>query len=287
MKQYYQLFIVFCILFSISSTVLPVAIFHGIGDSCYFPGMSNIASIFSENLGGVYAACIESGGGPFDWFTSIKHQSENACQKIKDDPNFQGDFSVVGLSQGALIARYIIEKCEMKGRVKRYISVGGPQMGVGSLPQCTGTFICDTVNKVIGMGVYTSLAQTLIGPAGYYKDAANYETYLNYSSFLADLNNEKQEKMSSHKERFTALEKVVLIKFSEDTMIIPRETAWFQFYNSELNLMDLQDSEFYIKDFIGVKTLNEQNKIEFVELKGNHLKFSHKDITTYMIPALN
>ena len=286
MKHLYHYICILSLIISIKSTSLPVAIFHGIGDSCIFPGMSRITNFFSNQLGGVYATCIETGGGPLDWFTSFNSQADKACEKIKADENFQGEFSVVGISQGSLIARYIIEKCQMKGTVKRYISIGGPQMGVGSLPQCTEGAICDTINKLIGYGVYTSIAQEIIGPAGYFKDITNYNTYLNFSSFLADLNNEKEKKNASYKQRFMALDRVVLIKFSRDTMIIPKETAWFQFYDQNKKVGELEDSDFYKNDYLGVRVLSEQRKIEFVELEGNHLNFSNDDITTYMIPAL-
>jgi palmitoyl-protein thioesterase len=282
----YLLFLVLLILNGAAKAAYPVAIFHGIGDSCLInPGMHEIVNYFAKGLD-VYAKCIETGGGPLDWLTSFNHQANKACNAIKEDKNFEGEFSVVGISQGSLLARYIIESCDMKGKVKRYVSIGGPQMGVGAFPQCTGGAFCNLVNKAVSSAVYFKLIQSVIGPAGYFKDPSNYQTYVNYSTFLADLNNEKEEKKNSHKDRFVNLEKVVLIKFSEDTMIIPRETAWFQFYDENRNVMKLEDTEFYQKDFIGLKQLNEENKIKFVELEGNHLNFDYEDIDKYMLPAL-
>ncbi len=266
----------------------PVAIFHGLGDSCLInPGMYSFSGKIGKPLG-VYAKCIETGGGPLDWITSFRHQAHKACENLKKDGNFDGDFSVIGLSQGSLIARYIIESCDMKGRVKRYISIGGPQMGVGSFPQCTGGAICKVVDKVVDTFVYFKLIQSVIGPAGYFKDINNYESYLQYSTFLSDLNNEKDEKNNEYKKRMEDLEKVVLIKFTEDTMIIPRETAWFEFYESGngKEVVPLEESRFYKEDYIGVRKLNEEGRINFVGVKGNHLQFSDDDITNYMIPAL-
>ena len=275
-----------CLNLNIILASLPVAVFHGIGDSCNLnPGMINFTNKFSKKLG-VYAKCIETGGGPLDWVTSFKSQAEKACNQIKTDENFQGDFSVVGLSQGALLARYIIQSCDMKGRVKRYVSIGGPQMGVGSFPQCTGGSFCNLVNKVVGSAVYFSLIQNHIGPAGYFKDISNYKSYVSYSSFLADLNNEKTEKNASYKERFSGLEKVLLIKFSEDTMIIPKETAWFQFYDETRQVKDITESEFYKEDFIGFRKLSEDNKIVLDTIEGNHLQFSDEDIDETIIPVL-
>lgn len=41
---------------------VPTAIFHGLGDSCYYPGMWEFTSEISE-LTGAYATCIEIGWG--------------------------------------------------------------------------------------------------------------------------------------------------------------------------------------------------------------------------------
>jgi len=41
---------------------VPTAIFHGFGDECNFPGMSDFASLIGEKTGS-YAACVEIGSG--------------------------------------------------------------------------------------------------------------------------------------------------------------------------------------------------------------------------------
>jgi len=264
----------------------PVAIFHGIGDSCSNPHLDELAKYLSRNINGVYSKCIETGGAADDWFTSFVSQAEKGCQQIANDPNFQGDFSIVGISQGALLGRYIIQTCQMKGRVKRYVSIGGPHMGVGKFPRCDNGIFCYLVNKLVYSAIYTSYVQNHIGPAGYFKNIHNYHKFLEASSFLAELNNEKLEKNEEYKQRFTLLEKVVLIKFSKDTMILPKETAWFQFYDENNVVIDLSASEFYQSDFIGLRKLNEEQKIHFVELQGNHLHFNYDDVDSFMLPAL-
>ena len=75
----------------------------------------------------------------------------------------------------------------------------------------------------------------MIGPAGYYRDVNHLDSYRMKSSFLAELNNEKVNKNQVLKDRMLGLEKMLLIMFTKDTMILPKETAWFQSYfdNSE------------------------------------------------------
>jgi hypothetical protein len=58
--------------------------------------------------------------------------------------------------------------------------------------------------------------------------------YKSSSVFLPALNNENAQGIVENKfaalkkERFSDLNKVMLIKFEDDTMIYPKETAWFQ-----------------------------------------------------------
>lgn len=40
--------------------------------------------------------------------------------------NFHGEFALLGISQGALIARSVLQKCETKGKIRKYMSLGGP-----------------------------------------------------------------------------------------------------------------------------------------------------------------
>jgi palmitoyl-protein thioesterase len=283
--NYIMKFLIIAIVISCVFGSYPVAVFHGIGDSCSNSGMNHITSYFSKSLGGVYSKCIETGGGILDFTTSFTSQSKLACDQIKNDPNFKGDFSVVGISQGSLIARYIIQACDMQGRVKRYVSIGGPQMGVAKLPHCESGIICNFINSITNKLVYSSYIQNFVGPAGYFKDVHNYQDYLKYSSFLADLNNENKINVD-YKKRFQNLEKIALIKFTEDTMIIPGQTAWFQFFNEKEEVIDFKETDLYKNDYIGFKSLVEQSKVNFVALEGNHLAFDYDDLKEHAIPIL-
>jgi palmitoyl-protein thioesterase len=278
--------ILFLALSAIAFSMHPVAVFHGINDSCD-SWMGNLTKFISDQLNGVYTRCIESSPGLYSVFTPIKRQAEIACEIIKQDPNFQSEFNILAVSQGSLIGRYIIEACAIKGTVKRYIAIGGPQMGVSKAPHCLGErMYCNIVNGTIDFFVYNYLVQHLIGPAGYFRIPTSYDAYINYSDFLADLNNEKVEKNQNYKDRILQLEKVLLVKFNLDTMVIPKESAWFGYYDSEYNVVDLKDTEFYIKDYLGIRELVERGSVGFIEFPGEHVKFNNKDVVYHMIPLL-
>ncbi|KRX08015.1 hypothetical protein PPERSA_06193 [Pseudocohnilembus persalinus] len=106
------------------------------GDGCDSNGMKGFMSYLQNSLGQqVYIKCIESGEFLQGLYTTLNYQSEKACQIINEDENFKGKtISVLGLSKGGLIARYITQKCEFGGKVARYVSVGTPQLGVARIP---------------------------------------------------------------------------------------------------------------------------------------------------------
>ena len=195
----------------------------------------------------------------------------------------------MGLSQGALLARYIVESCPIQGKVRNWASIGGPNMGVADIPNCFGhNFICEMINGIARSLVYTSFIQNMVGPAGYFHDPWHNSEYLKGSVFLPHINNEEydDETQVARKERFSALNGALLMMFTEDSMVYPKESEWFQQLDQDGNVMPLEESDFYKNDNIGVKTLNEAGKIQFVSVVGDHLQFSQEDISNTIVPFL-
>merc|ERR1712176_57123 len=123
-------------LLAASATAVPTAIFHGMGDACIYGGMRNFTKEIKEQTGD-YAACVEVGNGTLTSFLeSFEKQAESACASIQNDSNFQvPEINVMGLSQGALLARYIATSCDLgTTKVRNLGSIGGPNMGVEDIP---------------------------------------------------------------------------------------------------------------------------------------------------------
>ena len=94
---------------------------HGVGDECNKSTVVTLIQILSQSLN-VHAECIGSVDGLASWFTPMKTQLATACANLKSNPNFAGkDIDIVGLSQGNLIARGIIQSCDFGGSVKRFL----------------------------------------------------------------------------------------------------------------------------------------------------------------------
>jgi palmitoyl-protein thioesterase len=265
--------------------------FHGFGDMCLNPGIKNIDKIISEGTGAP-VHCIETGLPSFgEVFANFESVAKKACEKVAAHPDFQGEFNVIGLSQGGLLARYMTEECDMKGKVRNMLTIGGPHMGVDAVPHCFHGIFCDALNFVIKKLVYIPIAQNMVSPAGYFRDIANFASYQRNSVFLPALNNEEVESgdmAKLRKERFSNLNAVMLIKFDKDTMIYPKETAWFQQLDDSNTgtVLPLNSTDFYNMDKIGLKTLTEAGKVDYHSLPGDHLRFTTDDVKNTMIPFL-
>lgn len=160
-------------------------------------------------------------------------------------------------------------------------------MGVASVPNMkSDSFWGSALNSVVSALAQFKVSQNLVGPAGYFKDPKNYNRYLEKSDFLADLNNERPQKNNAYVERMKKLDKVLLIKFDRDTMTLPAETAHFEFQNSNGQIVPLEKSDFYVKDYLGIRWLNEKGRLERKTLSGAHLQFGYWDIQYTFAPFL-
>jgi len=264
----------------------PLAIFHGIGDCCCFPGMGNFTAHMAAELG-VYVRCVEIGSGPTtSWFTSMSDQVQMACNSLKSDPHFQSGLNVLGLSQGGLIARAMVETCGVN--VRKLVTMGGPHMGVASFPQCEHGFQCALLRDMLDTGAYFSYFQHHIAPAGYFKDPYKYNDYVKNCEFLPILNNEQSTQNSAYAASMESLDLLQLIKFTKDTVVDPQESEWFGFYaeNSMSTVLAWNETEAYQGNWLGLKTLVEAGKVQWVEIPAQHLQMTMDQVNQYIVTAL-
>ena len=139
-------------------------------------------------------------------------------------------------------------------------------MGVQKQPECLTGIWCNTLNYIEENIIYYPEIQNHVAPAEYYRetfDKKHYDWYMKKSKYLPYINNEKQHDLSEqYKERFSALNKVMLVGFQNDTTLYPLETAFFQERDHEGHLVDFNKTIIYQNDTIGLRTLFESNKIE-------------------------
>ncbi|EKX51030.1 palmitoyl protein thioesterase [Guillardia theta CCMP2712] len=252
-----------------SNTSRAVVMWHGMGDTCCLPvSMGRVKSLIEKHVPGAYVRSLMIGENEAKdqyngFFMPIHEQLTFACNLVSKDPNLAGGFHAVGFSQGGLFLRALVQTCP-EAKVQSLISIGGPQQGVYGLPRCiTHSVFCETMKKLLEMGAYESFVQQRSVQAQYWQDPVKSEEYLKYNIFLPDINNNLEEKKAVYRDRILSLNKLVLVKFQNDTVVVPRESTWFEFYQEgqDVEIQDLKQSKLYEEDWIGLKSLDAAGKV--------------------------
>merc|ERR1712123_126558 len=151
---------------------VPVVLWHGMGDSA--AGMTGIESILKDNIEGVYVHSIMIGSNIIvdmesGFFRDTNRQISEVCEMMANDPELQDGYNAIGFSQG------------------------GQLQGVFGFPNCPGemNFFCDIVRDLLNYGAYVEFVQDILVQAQYWHDPLHFDTYVEMSKFIAEINNEK------------------------------------------------------------------------------------------------
>jgi palmitoyl-protein thioesterase len=97
---------------------------------------------------------------------------------------------IVGISQGGIISRSIVEQCDGLN-VKTLFTWGGPLQGVSAYQKCKSWW-CPFANRIVGWGAEFALIENFVAPSDYYFTWWNTPRYMKNNIFLPQLNNEKE-----------------------------------------------------------------------------------------------
>ncbi|KAM3263728.1 hypothetical protein P3L10_000722 [Capsicum annuum] len=285
----FTLFIIsiFCSIYPSSSS--PFIVLHGIGMSCNDAGSTfytSQLSILSKSKG----QCLEIGNGLSDSYNMpLENQVQTACEKVKGMNELKQGYNLVGLSQGNVVARGLIELCDGAPPVKNFISIGGPNAGVAFAPACTGHPWCGQAGAVSGVGIYSDYVQGHYAPSGYTKLPNNIAGYLKGCRVLPKINNEIPNATNPiYKQRFASLQNLVLIMFEDEQIVTPKESSWFGFYQdgSYSKILPPQQTNLYVEDLFGLQTLDKAGKVKFIKVPGLHLVMTIQELQQYVVPYL-
>jgi palmitoyl-protein thioesterase len=280
------------------STVLattPVVLWHGLGDRYDSPGMTGVADQIRDIYPDIYVHSVglsEDGGKDqqMGLLGNVREQVESVCDQLAAIPELKGGFNAIGFSQGGLFLRSYAELCPLTNAsapvLRKLITFGSPHNGIADMPLCgPSDFLCKSRNKLFKSQVWTRNSQTNVVVAQYYRDPNHMDVYLEKSGFLADINNERQQKNKTYD--LSYLEKFVMVMFSEDTTVVPMESAWFQEVDLKSGqVTHLEDREIYQEDWIGLKKLGKRGDLEFHTVHGQHMEINDDVIETFALRYL-
>ena len=287
---------------SYNTHIYPVVLLHGIisDHTEFLPVVKWLEantpnSVFNLDIGN---GKVDSILKPMAW------QLEELCNTIYGIEELRGGFHFIGMSQGGLLARGYVEKCNYFP-VINLITWVSPHAGVYGL---------GNIDNIDLKRIYTPLYQRMYSFAGYFKDPFRYKEYLQMASFLPDLNNEIVNvntitnddenslfnyiyNFENNRNNMLSLQNFVMIWSSEDEILNPPASAMFSFFEIndnkykniadiynftantrdvmdilgfQLPVIDLFDSVQFKYDLIGLKTLWQTGRLHIFQTNCTH-----------------
>jgi len=256
----------------------PVVLMHGLLASN--EAMSHAQAWIEQDFPGIYVKNVEVGNGREDsLFLDIDQQILLFTKAVQSDPKLKKGFNLIGHSQGGLISRAYIQRFN-DPPVYNFLSWAGPHAGQYGVPELN--YLCpdydcpwlDEIFSLIIENAYGSWIQNHISFAAYWKDPFDFGDYLQYSHFIADINNERDVKNKTYRDNIISLNTMVLIYSTIENIVIPATSPWFQFYDvghdDASSVKALKDTDQYKQDWLGLQTLDVKNKLKLYSIDCDH-----------------
>ncbi|KAJ5769444.1 hypothetical protein N7520_004003 [Penicillium odoratum] len=269
-----------------ADTQLPLVIWHGLGDDFERDGLVAVADLAEAINPGTYVHIIrlaETGSADRQatFFGNVSEQIDLVCTQLSTDPilSTAPAINALGFSQGGQFLRGYVERCN-NPPVYNLVTYGSQHNGISEFQSCgLSDWFCNAAEALLRAGTWADYIQSHVVPAQYFRDPEELDAYLEHSNFLADINNERVVKSEVYKKRLSSLNKLVMYMFENDTVVVPKESAHF----AEVNVTDgtvtaLQNRSIYEEDWIGLKVLDQQGKLEFKTVSGEHMRMSEEDL---------
>jgi len=223
------------------------------------------------------------------FYGNVDEQVQFVSEQISAIPELVGGFDAIGFSQGGQFLRAYVERYNSPS-VHNLITFGSQHTGISDIPVCgPRDFLCQIARRATKAAVYGSWAQENLVQAQYFRDPANLGTYYSSNHFLTSINNELADSRNeTYARNLASLNKLVLVIFTEDKTVVPKESAWFGsevvddevWYGKQRVLADgrilvpMREQPLYLEDWIGLRELDERGGVVFSECVGEHMQIS-------------
>ncbi|EGX88730.1 palmitoyl-protein thioesterase precursor [Cordyceps militaris CM01] len=264
-------------------TPLPVVIWHGLGDTFSGEGIQAVAALADAVHPGTFVHAISladddaSADRSATFFGNVSAQVDAVCAQLAAHPILSSAPAVdaLGFSQGGQFLRAYVERCNAPP-VRSLVTFGSQHNGIAQFRACAPTdFLCQGAMALLRFNTWSAFVQGRLVPAQYFRDPADLDAYLEGSRFLADINNEREEKNAGYKANLAVLTKFVMFLFEDDTMVHPPESSWFGEV-TEAGSVPLRDRPIYKEDWLGLRALDEKGALVFRSITADHMQIPEK-----------
>lgn len=241
-----------------NATDLPIVVLHGVASSvdnmevfCDWLELSFNRTVYNIEIGN---------GVQNSLFMPLNKQLNMLCTTLYNMPMLKNGFDFIGMSQGGVLARGYVEKCN-KFPVRNLINLVSPNGGV---------------IQNVDINMYTPFNQAHLSISGYWRDPLNIETYLQYCLYLPIINNERETELSAvYKKNILSLDNYIVVWSPNDDVINPPESGKFSVYDTNYDVVPLEITQMYIEDRLGLRSLAEKGRFNTYETNCTHVE--HRD----------
>jgi len=251
---------------------LPIVVLHGLESSsiemeplCEWLENTYESTVYNMEIGN---------GEKTSMYSSLNNQLLELCFSIYEIDELSKGFDFIGISQGGLLARGYVERCNSYP-VRNLITFVAPHGGV---------YWPNTKNNGL---MYNDFFQNHLSIASYWRNPTMLDTYLT-CSFLALLNNEFWCDTESpiHRRNIRNLSNFIMIWSPEDKVLDPPESGKFSFFDDDFNVIPLKETDLYKDDYLGLKFLNFFDKLHTFETNCSHVDHRNPACFDQLYPIL-
>ncbi|KAJ4265095.1 hypothetical protein NW762_005341 [Fusarium torreyae] len=281
----------------LDDTPLPIVVWHGLGDQFNSDGMKALSELADAIHPGTFVHTIAIDEDPNQdrsaTFTgNLTAQIEKVCEELSKHPilSTAPAIDAIGISQGGQFLRGYVERCNFP-QVRSLVTFGSQHNGIIKFRVCgANDWLCKGAMALLRFNVWSNFVQSRLVPAQYFRDPSTeseYNNYLESSNFLADINNERELKNEKYKANLGNLTNFVMWMFEDDTLVVPKETSWFEEVNGT-EIIPLRARKLYRDDWLGLRELDRNGGLRFRSAPGDHLEnmeeLLNKTIAEYFGP---
>lgn len=260
-----MLFLSILFLLPLISSAYPTVLMHGVFASK--KNMNELKELLELNFN-IPVYNMEIGNGVItSAFTPMDSQLQILCDEIYKIDALKDGFNFIGMSQGGLLARGYVEYCN-KYPVINLITLASPNAGV-------------FYKSPLANNYYEPEQQKSLSITNYWRDPYRYDIYLSNSTYLAKLNEETHTNIIQND--LDIVKNFVMVWSPNDEVIMPPESGKFSLQyldeSGDLKLYELVDTDLYKSGRLGLKNLNEQNRLKIFQTDCTHA--SHKESSCF------